>query len=148
MGRRAKNPNAIRMFQMRLDPTNAEDAQLIEFLDSQDRWQSSMKVLMQNQYQQTGSSDVFRAYALQSMGQTSTPSVPTDKPTQTPVATPAKPVSQPTNSVSKPVEAPVSQVSLSNAGQHPNVNQFANSQTNNPSGADLKNDNNSFRNLM
>lgn len=146
MTRRAKDPNAKRMFQLRLDPNDANEQALIQFLDGQARWQSTLTFLMKNHINQYGTGDVFVALA---SGQAPVaPSQATPKPQAKP--TPVEPkVEQPVEPKPQPMAAPKPepQQPQSNFAPQPDMNPFDNN-SGSTAQADLKANNDSFRDLM
>lgn len=154
MPRRSTNPNSPRMFQLRLDPTNPTEKEMIEFLDNQSRWQNTMTFLIRNQMQASGNGDVFTALA---MGAAPTTPVAPAPNAEKPVAksVPQSSASQPTqtseaNSVAAPTPSPAPKSQPSQAPQQPveNFNPFAGNNNSSSAGADLKTNNDSFRDLM
>lgn len=154
MSRRSTNPNSPRMFQLRLDPTNPTEKEMIEFLDNQSRWQNTMTFLIRNQMQASGNGDVFTALAMGTAPVT--PVAPAPK-AEKPVAksVPQSSASQPTQTseaslVASPTPNPAPQAQPSQAPQQPveNFNPFAGNNNGSSTGADLKTNNDSFRDLM
>lgn len=155
MTRRAKDPNAKRMFQLRLDPNNPNEKALIQFLDGQARWQSTLTFLMQNHINQYGSGDAFVALA---SGQ-----APVAQPTQSGAVEP-QPKAQPKLSqeinepkVEQPVQpepqsaptaAPKPAPQSSFAQPQPDMNPFDSGNSSTTTSANLKANNDSFRDLM
>lgn len=142
MARRSTNPNAKRMYQLRLDPKNPHDKELIEFLDNQNRWQMTMDYLLSSQIRDYGTDDVFVGLTQQGAVKPVTKTVNNDAPKS--VASSS--VEQPTASVvpssaqsSTPVSQPQSSVSFPNSFTP---------QTNQNSGQNLKQNNDAFRDLM
>lgn len=155
MPRRSTNPNSPRMFQLRLDPTNPTEKEMIEFFDNQSRWQNTMTFLIRNQMQASGTDDVFTALAMGATPVTPVASAPkAEKPVAKPV--PQSSASQPVqtseaSSVAAPTPSPAPQAQPSQAPQQPveNFNPFAgNSNNGSNAGANLKANNDSFRDLM
>lgn len=144
MPRRSTNPNAKRMYQLRLDPKNPHDKELIEFLDNQNRWQMTMDYLLSSQIRDYGTADVFVGLTQQGVTKPATKSVTNDAPKS--VASSS--VEQSTVSVTPssaqsvaPVQQPQPQSSVS----------FPNSftpQSNQNGGQNLKQNNDAFRDLM
>lgn len=149
MTRRAKDPNAKRMFQLRLDPNDPNENALIQFLDGQARWQSTLTFLMKNHINQYGTGDVFVALA-SGQAPIAQPSVakPQAKPTVSQPASEPK-VEQPVQPEPQPTATPKPepQQPQSNFAPQPDMNPFDNN-SGSTSQADLKANNNSFRNLM
>lgn len=142
MARRSTNPNAKRMYQLRLDPKKPHDKELIEFLDNQNRWQMTMDYLLSSQIRDYGTDDVFVGLTQQGAVKPVTKTVNNDAPKS--VASSS--VEQPTASVvpssaqsSTPVSQPQSSVSFPNSFTP---------QTNQNSGQNLKQNNDAFRDLM
>lgn len=150
MGKRSNNPNAKRMYQLRLDPTNANEKAMIDFLDNQSKWQTTVSYLIKQQMTKFGNGDAFMTMTnvepVEKVDATSHNAEATSA--QSSSNAPAQSVSEqpkPQSSVAPSSVQPTPVTPQSASGFPAGFGGNASSQNADP---DLKQNNNSFRDLM
>lgn len=150
MGKRSNNPNAKRMYQLRLDPTDVNEKAMIDFLDNQSKWQTTVSYLIKQQMAKFGNGDAFMSMTdvepVEKVDTTSHNAETTSAQSSSNVT--AQSVSEqpkPQSSVAPSSVQPTPTAPQSVSGFPAGFGGNASSQNVDP---DLKQNNNSFRDLM